>query len=432
MLLGEYPEGYDENWADVMPIEDGDLATIRQPLDFYGFNYYNPMRISAAKEGAEVPFVMEDIPGYPKTGFGWPIVPEGMHQVIGQLVERYPDIPPIYITENGCAYPMGPDENGVVDDQPRIDYLDSPPARRGRRDRRRRRRTRLLLVVADGQLRVGRRLHPALRAGAHRLRDPGAYAEALLRLVLRGDRGQPRMSHQLDRALAEPTGAVSRVWVLWLALISIGVWSGFFGPIQVLLAQQAEAIDPAHKETSLALVLFGGALVSTVLNPVWGAFSDRTVLRIGRRLPWVLGGLVGGVVAMLVLSQAQSILVMALGWALAQAALNAMLAAITATVPDQVPSRQRGAVGGWLAIAQTVGVVAGSGDRGRDRQHRGGLPRDRRACWSCCRCRTAWTAATSRSPRRTVSRSTSAASSGRSGSRRASTPTSRGRGSPGS
>jgi MFS family permease len=38
-----------------------------------------------------------------------------------------------------------------------------------------------------------------------------------------------------------------------------------------------------------------------------------------------------------------------------------MLAAITATVPDQVPSRQRGAVGGWLAIAQTVGVVAGSG-----------------------------------------------------------------------
>ena len=48
-----------------------------------------------------------------------------MRQVIGQLVERYPDIPPIYITENGCAYPTGPDENGVVDDQPRIDYLDA-------------------------------------------------------------------------------------------------------------------------------------------------------------------------------------------------------------------------------------------------------------------------------------------------------------------
>ncbi len=161
-------------------------------------------------------------------------------------------------------------------------------------------------------------------------------------------------------ALAEPTRAVSKVWVVWLSLISVGVWSGFFGPIQVLLAQQAEAIDPANKETSLALVLFGGALVSTVLNPVWGAFSDRTVLRVGRRLPWVLGGLVGAVVAMLVLSQAGSILQLALGWAMAQAALNAMLAAITATVPDQVPARQRGGVGGWLAIAQTLGVVAGS------------------------------------------------------------------------
>ena len=121
VLLGAYPEGF----ADLMPIEDGDLETIRQPLDFYGFNYYNPMRISAAPEGAEVPYVMEDIPGTEHTGIGWPIVSAGLREVIGQLVERYPDIPPIYITENGCAYPMGPDENGVVDDQPRIDYLDS-------------------------------------------------------------------------------------------------------------------------------------------------------------------------------------------------------------------------------------------------------------------------------------------------------------------
>ena len=86
-------------------------------------------------------------------------------------------------------------------------------------------------------------------------------------------------------------------------LVSIGVWSGFFGPIQVLLAQQAEAIDPHHKEAMLSLVTGVGAFVSTVLNPLWGAFSDRTVLRIGRRLPWVVGGLVGGVVAMLLLSR---------------------------------------------------------------------------------------------------------------------------------
>ncbi|WP_235734572.1 MFS transporter [Nocardioides alcanivorans] len=159
----------------------------------------------------------------------------------------------------------------------------------------------------------------------------------------------------------EPTTRVSPVWVLWLSIISIGVWSGFFGPIQVLLAQQAEAISPDHKEAVLSLVTGVGALVSTVLNPLWGAFSDRTTLRVGRRVPWVLGGLAAAVAAMVLLSVANAVWQMVLAWALAQAALNAMLAAITATVPDQVPVVQRGAVGGWLAIAQTFGVVAGSG-----------------------------------------------------------------------
>ncbi|WP_285597281.1 MFS transporter [Kineosporia sp. NBRC 101731] len=146
-----------------------------------------------------------------------------------------------------------------------------------------------------------------------------------------------------------------------LVLVSIGMWSGLFGPIQVLLAEQAQALAPGHKEAALSLVTGVGAAVSTVLNPVWGAFSDRTTLHRGRRLPWVLGGAAGGVVAMLLLSGAGSILEMTLAWALAQAALNAMLAAITATVPDQVPAGERGGVGGALAVAQTLGVVGGTG-----------------------------------------------------------------------
>jgi MFS family permease len=162
-------------------------------------------------------------------------------------------------------------------------------------------------------------------------------------------------------ALEEPTRPVAKVWVLWLGLVSVGIWAGFFGPIQVLLAQQAEEFSPDHKEAVLALVTGVGAAVSTILNPLCGALSDRTVARMGRRLPWVLGGLAGAVVSMIALSAARNVLTMVLAWALAQAALNAMLAAITATVPDQVPARQRGAVGGWLAIAQTAGVVAGSG-----------------------------------------------------------------------
>jgi MFS family permease len=44
-----------------------------------------------------------------------------------------------------------------------------------------------------------------------------------------------------------------------------------------------------------------------------------------------------------------------------QATLNAMLAATTAMIPDQVPVDRRGRIGGIAAVAQTVGVVAGTG-----------------------------------------------------------------------
>lgn len=162
-------------------------------------------------------------------------------------------------------------------------------------------------------------------------------------------------------ALAEPLESPPGRWVAFLTLASIGLWAGFFGPIQVLLAQQAEAIDADHKKQILAIVLGLGAFVSVVCNPVFGAFSDRTTLRMGRRLPWVVVGALGGALSLLLLAVADNVVLMALGWCGVQATLNAMLAAITATVPDQVPVGSRGKVGGILAIAQTVGVVGGVG-----------------------------------------------------------------------
>ena len=38
-----------------------------------------------------------------------------------------------------------------------------------------------------------------------------------------------------------------------------------------------------------------------------------------------------------------------------------MLAAVTAMIPDQAPSSRRGRIGGIVAVAQTIGVVAGTG-----------------------------------------------------------------------
>jgi MFS family permease len=160
-------------------------------------------------------------------------------------------------------------------------------------------------------------------------------------------------------ALAEPTLPVRRGWVARITVASIGLWAGFFGPIQVLLAQQAQQVAPGHKEVVFGLVTGLGAAVSVVCNPLFGAISDRTTLRAGRRTPWVVLGGLTGAAALVILAGSDSVAGMVVGWCLAQAGLNAMLAAITAAVPDQVPERQRGYVGGWVAVAQTLGIVGG-------------------------------------------------------------------------
>jgi beta-glucosidase len=128
MLLGSYPERY----ADRLGSFADDLPTISQPLDFYGMNYYNPVRIAAAEASsrqdsplAALGFRRLPIEGYPRTDFDWPVIPAGLTEVLSQLATRYPDrLPPVIITENGCSYADSPGSDGKVHDQRRIDYLD--------------------------------------------------------------------------------------------------------------------------------------------------------------------------------------------------------------------------------------------------------------------------------------------------------------------
>jgi MFS family permease len=165
----------------------------------------------------------------------------------------------------------------------------------------------------------------------------------------------------VQRAFAEPVDAVPRRWVAAVTLAGLGLWAGFFGPIQVLLAQQADLVAPGHKELVFGVVTGVGSAVAVVANPLFGALSDRTVSRFGRRVPWVVVGAVLGALALVLLAQVHTVLGMVLAWSLAQAALTAMFAALTATVPDLVPVRERGLVGGWVAVSQTLGIVAGVG-----------------------------------------------------------------------
>ncbi|MFG3204875.1 MFS transporter [Streptomyces sp. NPDC048192] len=165
-------------------------------------------------------------------------------------------------------------------------------------------------------------------------------------------------------ALAEPVEPVGRGWTAALSLANGAIWVGWFGPLQILLASQAKNFAPGSgmsKETLLAWVTGAGAVVSLLANPVFGALSDRTTARPGRRTPWIVAGAAGGALSLLLLARAGGVWSMAAGWCLVQLTLNAAFAAVTAAVPDRVPRRQRGAVGGWLGAAQILGVVGGTG-----------------------------------------------------------------------
>lgn len=122
MLLGRYPVGIDQVLGDAL--QPGDLATIRQPLDFYGVNYYNPIRIGVAPEGHDMPFTAKNVLGYPTSDVGWPIVPESLREWLITFRARYrAALPPLVITESGVAVNDGPGPDGTIDDQRRVDYL---------------------------------------------------------------------------------------------------------------------------------------------------------------------------------------------------------------------------------------------------------------------------------------------------------------------
>lgn len=110
---------------DTAVVRAGDLDVIAAPIDVLGVNYYNPTGVRAPQEGSPLPFEFVPLEGYPRTAFDWPVAPDGLRELLGWLHRTYADdLPPIQVTESGCAYDDAPDADGRVHDPERIAYLD--------------------------------------------------------------------------------------------------------------------------------------------------------------------------------------------------------------------------------------------------------------------------------------------------------------------
>jgi beta-glucosidase len=117
LFKGSYPQHVlDFLGADVPRVEPGDMAAIATPMDFLGVNYYTRSVASAA--GAW------DVKtsGRALTDMGWEVYPEGLTELLLRL-HRDHLLPPIYVMENGAAYPDVPGPDGLVHDAARVRYL---------------------------------------------------------------------------------------------------------------------------------------------------------------------------------------------------------------------------------------------------------------------------------------------------------------------
>jgi beta-glucosidase len=134
LLHGRYPE---HTPRALLPppalVADGDLETIKAPLDFLGVNYYSPILLRAGDPSdlrrneqpalCPVPGVVEYLPDdLERTSMGWLVDASGLHQILVDVSAQAPGLP-LYITENGCAAEDHVNPDGEVNDVERVRYL---------------------------------------------------------------------------------------------------------------------------------------------------------------------------------------------------------------------------------------------------------------------------------------------------------------------
>ena len=132
VLRGGYP---DDLLADLAPfgLEARDNEIIGAHVDWLGVNYYRDYRVAGTPVPGSFPAGPEwvgaqDVHFVPdlaaaRTASGWEVQPAGLTDALLQVHQDYRPVP-LYVTENGAAYP---DElrDGDIADTDRIAFLDS-------------------------------------------------------------------------------------------------------------------------------------------------------------------------------------------------------------------------------------------------------------------------------------------------------------------
>jgi beta-glucosidase len=116
IFRGHYRSSMVDTMGDHFPdIKAGDMALISQKLDFLGINSYSRTLVG-------VRGVVSPVPRSEYTDMGWEVCAPAIRRVLNRINKEY-KVPPIYITENGAAYPDSIHADGKIHDERRLEYL---------------------------------------------------------------------------------------------------------------------------------------------------------------------------------------------------------------------------------------------------------------------------------------------------------------------
>lgn len=161
--------------------------------------------------------------------------------------------------------------------------------------------------------------------------------------------------------IAQPTPGLPKVsarYIWFMVLAQFGVFMAFITPLAISLTIRVNTLAPGHPEY-LGYITGAGALFVMLTSPFMGIWSDRTRTRIGRRRPFMVGGMLVGVLSLVVMALAPNVFIVGFGWILAQWGWGTTLSNLQISTADRLPESQRGKVAGLTSFATQIAPVFG-------------------------------------------------------------------------
>ena len=156
-----------------------------------------------------------------------------------------------------------------------------------------------------------------------------------------------------------PLTRVDAGWTRRFSLLWFGFWMAWLVPVQLLLPNQFEAVDYAHRVRDFGITNGVAGVVALIALPVFGAVCDRTRSRFGRRRTWMAAGAAVFAVSLALTGAMSSVLGIMVCWAFASLGFSMASAGLFAAIADQVPVSRRGMISAAVFGPQALGLLVG-------------------------------------------------------------------------